>query len=136
MDHTDISSATLLAIASAAVAETDGTPAQVGERVLISFRPPESAQWIDAEATVVRLVTGRTPGAPGIGLRLEPLAPFERGLLSAALELSQRPREPLAHFVPVRRTHSPGDVVARQVVAVGASRRALPEGVARMVIVV
>lgn len=115
---------------------SDGTPAEVGELVLVSFQPPESDQWIDAEARIVRLVTGQTGGAPGIGLRLEPLPPFEQGLLAASLELSEREREPLAAIVPVRRTHRPDDVVARRVLAVGSKGRALPGGIARVIVVV
>ena len=115
---------------------SDGTPAELGELVLVSFRPPGSEHWIDAEARVVRLVTGQTPGAPGIGLQLEPLPPFEQGLLAAALERADRPaRAPRRRFVPVRRRHRPDDVVARRVIAVDGRGHTLPEGATRVVVV-
>lgn len=37
-------------------------PVLTGEVVLVSFRPPRSARWIDAQATVTRVVHGRRPG--------------------------------------------------------------------------
>lgn len=114
---------------------SDGTPALIGEVVLISFRPPESDQWIDAEATVVRLVTGQTPGAPGIGLRLGPLPPFEQGLLSASLELTERQRAPESTLVRVRRRHTPDDVVVRHVLAIGPRESHHPDGIARVIVV-
>lgn len=64
----------------------NGTPAEVGETVIVSFKPPRSTVWIDAEARVVRLVTGSRPGAPGIGLRLDDLSAFDSALLAGTLE--------------------------------------------------
>lgn len=61
-------------------------PAMVGETVIVSFRPPRSEEWIDAEAKVVRLITGRRPGAPGFGLELSSLSPFDRERLARSLE--------------------------------------------------
>ncbi|MEC7519978.1 MAG: PilZ domain-containing protein [Myxococcota bacterium] len=69
----------------------NGVAAKLGETVVVSFKPPRSQVWIDAEATVVRLVTGSRPGAPGIGLALKDLSPFETGLLEAALERQRQP---------------------------------------------
>ena len=113
---------------------SDGTPAQVGERVLVSFQPPESEHWIDANGTVVRLVTGQTPGAPGVGLRLDPLPPFERGLLTAALELSARPRPSAPPLIRFRRRRAEHDVVAREVRVVG--QRATPGDARRARVIV
>lgn len=69
-------------------------PALEGETVLVSFRPPRSREWIDAEATIVRLVTGQRPGAPGFGLELRGLSPFDRERLTRSLEraTAARPR--------------------------------------------
>lgn len=98
---------------------SDGTAARVGERVVVSFRPPASAQWIDVGATVVRLVNGQTPGAPGIGLELDELPPFEGGLLSASLDRVPRPSEELARASAPRRHLRRDAVRARRVIAVG-----------------
>ncbi|GAB5544155.1 MAG: PilZ domain-containing protein [Sandaracinaceae bacterium] len=72
----------------------NGVAAKLGETVVVSFKPPRSHVWIDTEAKVVRLVTGSRPGAPGIGLALSDLSPFERGLLEAALERQKEPARP------------------------------------------
>jgi len=70
-------------------------PALVGETVIVSFRPPRSSEWIDAEAEVVRLITGQRPGAPGFGLELRGLSPFDRERLARSLE-RYAPRRPRA----------------------------------------
>ncbi|MCB9595653.1 MAG: PilZ domain-containing protein [Sandaracinaceae bacterium] len=114
---------------------SDGTPAEVGESVMVSFRPPGSVQWIDAEAVVVRLVTGTQPGAPGIGLQLKSLAPFEQGLLATALELSNRPRQGPRPVVSVRRRSFPGEVAARAVVALRPTHPPTVKGIAQAVVV-
>jgi hypothetical protein len=46
-----------------------------GEEVLVSFRLPTTSQWIDAEATVARVVHGRRPWDTGrcLGLKFEGL---------------------------------------------------------------
>ena len=114
---------------------SDGTPAEIGEIVLVSFRPPGSDQWIDAEAKVVRLVTGTQPGAPGIALELGELPAFEQGLLSASLELSdRRPPQPRP-IVSVRRRSMPGKVLEREMVAVGVHIPRTVDGIAQVVIV-
>src|SRR5215510_6431362 len=46
-------------------------PALTGERLLVSFRIPRSTVWIDAEATVTRVVHGRRPGEFSRALALE-----------------------------------------------------------------
>lgn len=114
---------------------SDGTPAELGESVLVSFKPPGSTNWIDAEAKVVRLVTGTQPGAPGIGLQLQSLAPFEQGLLAAALELSERERKGPRPIVSVRRRSFPGEVAARAVVALRPTHPPTVNGVAQVVVV-
>jgi hypothetical protein len=66
--------------------------AKIGELVVLSFRIPGSAHWIDADARVVRHLTGMQPGAPGLGLELIDLGPFERELLAGTLERLRAPR--------------------------------------------
>jgi hypothetical protein len=70
--------------------------ASVGDAVTLSFRIPGSTQWIDAEARVVRQLTGTQPNAPGLALELVELGPFEQELLAGALERLRaiRPRKP------------------------------------------
>jgi hypothetical protein len=46
-------------------------PALTGERLIVSFQIPHSGLWIDAEATVARVVHGRRPGEHTRGLALE-----------------------------------------------------------------
>lgn len=46
-------------------------PALTGERLIVSFRIPHSSHWVDAEATVARVVHGRRPGEHTRGLALE-----------------------------------------------------------------
>ena len=41
-----------------------------GEPVIVSFLAPRSKRWIDAQATVARVVHGRRPGDHGRGLGL------------------------------------------------------------------
>ncbi len=114
---------------------SDGTPAEVGETVLVSFRPPGSDQWIDAEARVVRLVTGTQPGAPGVALELAELPAFERELLAASLELSEWPRPRPHPVVSVRRRSLPGKVLEREMLAVGVSIPRTVDGIAQVVVV-
>jgi len=46
-------------------------PALTGERLILSFQMPHSGEWVDAEATVVRVVHGRRRGEHTHGLALE-----------------------------------------------------------------
>ena len=46
-------------------------PALTGERLIVSFQIPHSGHWVDAEATVARVVHGRRPGEHTRGLALE-----------------------------------------------------------------
>jgi hypothetical protein len=76
----------------------EGAALEPGATVVISFRPPGSALFIDTEARVVRLLSGDHPAAPGVALELTDLSPFERELIMALLE---RRRETVRR--PVRR---------------------------------
>src|SRR5262249_18408044 len=51
-------------------------PVLTGEDVIVSFRGPRTNTWIDAEATVARVVHGRRPGARGrcIGVEFHSLS--------------------------------------------------------------
>jgi hypothetical protein len=49
---------------------TTDLPVLTGEPVLVSFRVPRSARWIDAEAIVTRVEHGRRPGDRGRRLGL------------------------------------------------------------------
>lgn len=42
-----------------------------GEELLVAFRPPRSNVWIDAQATVARVIHGRRPGDPELSFGLE-----------------------------------------------------------------
>ncbi|MBK7585659.1 MAG: PilZ domain-containing protein [Myxococcales bacterium] len=56
-----------------------------GEPVIVSFQLPGIRDYIDAEATVARVVHGRRPGETrrGLGLELTQISDFSRLLLSA-----------------------------------------------------
>jgi len=62
-------------------------PALTGERLIVSFRIPHSGYWVDAEATVARVVHGRRPGehTRGLALELEAVEEIPKILLSRAL---------------------------------------------------
>lgn len=100
----------------------DGIPADVGESVIVSFRPPKSDLWIDVQARIVRLLNGKQPGAPGFGLELETLSPFEREVLAAALRRSPRkPRKSAPRKRARRRYVDPDAVVIRPLLGVSES---------------
>jgi hypothetical protein len=63
-------------------------PATPGEKMLVSFRVPRSSQWIDVDATVVRVVGGRRVGDHGrqLGLKFEPLSIHQRQWLQHVLQ--------------------------------------------------
>jgi len=42
-----------------------------GEELIVAFRPPRSNRWIDALATVSRVVHGRRPGDLGLSFGIE-----------------------------------------------------------------
>ena len=93
----------------------ENVPADVGEVVLISFRPPRSELWIDARARIVRLLNDNEPGAPGFGLELEALNAFEREVLRGAVEraVSKRTRHRRTPNLRHRRYHDPEAVAPR-----------------------
>ena len=42
-----------------------------GEELLVAFRPPRCNLWVDAQATVARVIHGRRPGDTGLSFGLE-----------------------------------------------------------------
>jgi hypothetical protein len=60
----------------------------VGADVIVSFRAPGTRIWLDAEATVARIVRGRRRAdrARGIGLRFRGMDAVSRAILHATLE--------------------------------------------------
>ncbi len=42
-----------------------------GEELVVTFRPPRSNRWFDAQATVARVVHGRRPGDAGLCFGVE-----------------------------------------------------------------
>jgi len=64
-------------------------PALTGERILVSFRIPRSTVWIDAEATVTRVVHGRRPGefSRSLAIEFDDLEAFPRFMLEEALRI-------------------------------------------------
>ena len=64
-------------------------PALTGERILVSFRIPRSSVWIDAEATVARVVHGRRPGefSRSLAIEFDDLEALPRFMLEEALRV-------------------------------------------------
>lgn len=62
-------------------------PALTGEKLIVSFQIPHSGYWVDAEATVARVVHGRRPGehTRGLALELENVEEISQMLLGRAL---------------------------------------------------
>ena len=62
-------------------------PALTGERILVSFRIPRSSVWVDAEATVTRVVHGRRPGeySRSLAIEFDDLDALPRFMLKEAL---------------------------------------------------
>jgi hypothetical protein len=79
-------------------------PVLTGEPVIISFRVPGLADFIDAEAVVRRVVHGRRPGETrrALGLELLDLADYSRRLLAAFLR--RLPPAPPDYRVTIRRS--------------------------------
>jgi hypothetical protein len=63
-------------------------PALTGERLIVSFQIPHSGYWVDAEATVARVVHGRRPGeyTRCLALELENVEFISQLLLGRALQ--------------------------------------------------
>jgi hypothetical protein len=47
------------------------SPVLTGEELLVAFRPPRCNCWIDAQATVARVLHGRRPGDTGLAFGIE-----------------------------------------------------------------
>jgi hypothetical protein len=62
-------------------------PVLTGEKVVLSFRSPTGAGWIDAEATVARVLHGRRPGEfqRALGLKFDRLDESSKAALKATL---------------------------------------------------
>jgi PilZ domain len=58
-----------------------------GERLIVSFRLPRSAFWIDVEATVTRVARGRRRGenTPSLALEFDPLPLFVKQRMRGAI---------------------------------------------------
>ncbi len=72
-------------------------PALTGERLIVSFQIPHSGLWVDAEATVARVVHGRRPGEHTRGLALELENVEEIPLMVLNRVLPRIPPAPPAH---------------------------------------
>lgn len=80
--------------------------AQLGERLRLRIRIPESQLWVDARATVVRAAAGRrTSDAAGLGVRITSMDGMSRILLATILRgrpepaATDRPRRDYARAV-------------------------------------
>ncbi|HOU90061.1 MAG TPA: PilZ domain-containing protein [Polyangiaceae bacterium] len=62
-------------------------PVLTGERLIVSFQTPVWGIWIDAEATVARVVHGRRPGefSRALGLRFDGIDPWARYVIERNL---------------------------------------------------
>ena len=69
---------------------TPSDPVVTGEKVFVSFQLPHSDVWIDACATVTRVIHGRRPNETSrkLGLEFEDLGPFDRFRIRRALAKS------------------------------------------------
>jgi hypothetical protein len=81
-------------------------PVLTGERVIASFRLPNSSYWIDVEATVARVAHGRRPSehSRALGLEFDRLPGLTELVLSTGLQVVP-PKAP--HTRPGRRS-TPG----------------------------
>jgi hypothetical protein len=62
-------------------------PVLTGEKIIVSFPSPIGGEWIDAEATVTRVLHGRRPGEyrRALGLKFEKLDARSRAVLQECL---------------------------------------------------
>lgn len=62
-------------------------PVKLGETVYVALKAPNTVEWVDAEAEVVRLVKGRrkSDGRCGIGLRFCRMDPLDRAILAGSI---------------------------------------------------
>ena len=84
---------------------TPADPLLTGEKVIASFRLPNSTFWIDVEAIVARVAHGRRPGehSRAVALEFEPLPGLTELVLSMGLR-ALPPAPPMAR--PGRRSTS------------------------------
>ena len=80
-----------------------GERALTGEPVIVSFRVPRSRRWVDARATIARVLHGRRPGDRGLryGVEFEALAPEDERYLRSCLKGMAPPlpaREPRVDY--------------------------------------
>jgi hypothetical protein len=63
-------------------------PVLTGEKMIVSFPSPVGGGWIDAEATVARVLHGRRPGEfrRALGLEIRPLDAESRAALEECLK--------------------------------------------------
>jgi len=63
-------------------------PVLTGEKIIVSFPSPNGAGWIDAQATVARVLHGRRPGEfrRALGLEIEVLDAESRQALEECLQ--------------------------------------------------
>jgi hypothetical protein len=89
---------------------TPADPVLTGERVIASFRVPNSMFWVDVEATVARVAHGRRPSehTRAIALAFDTLPGLTELVLATALQ-SAPPAPPQTR--PGRR-HTPGLLAA------------------------
>ena len=81
-----------------------------GEEVVVSFKPPRSNAWFDAQGVVARVLHGRRPGDSGLSFGVEfvhmnkdeELYLFEQ-LRGLAAPDAQRPPRPLIVLPPEKR---------------------------------
>ena len=73
---------------------TPSDPVVTGEKVFVSFQLPGTDVWIDACATVTRVIHGRRPSETTrkLGLEFDDLRPYDRFRLRRAL--GKRPPAP------------------------------------------
>jgi len=66
--------------------ESEREPA-IGEEVIVSFRAPGTGVWMDAEATVARVIRGRRSSdrARGVGLAFSRIDPLAHSILRESL---------------------------------------------------
>jgi len=73
---------------------TPAEPVMTGDRLIVSFRLPDSDTWVDAEATVARVIHGRRPGEHMRALGLVFDVIDEDAHLALAHQLLERPLAP------------------------------------------
>ena len=77
----------IVSLSETGILVSPADPALTGERLIVSFQIPHSGYWVDAEATVARVVHGRRPGEHTrcLALELDNVEAISQMLLSRAL---------------------------------------------------